>query len=149
MRVCGTESEEKSRWILVTVRHLSTSSDHGATMLNHTELFSADFMTWRKLEKNQNEKDVINNRSFFKKNIATASGWMGNYSGICRLGRNFGFPRERPFFSGNKCPVQILHRPIKYRTYKLLLYCPAVFGHFFDPPGNHPRGAIFPTVDPS
>ena len=28
-----------------------------------------------------------------------------------------------------------------------LLYCPAVFGHFLDPPGNHPRGAIFPTVD--
>ena len=30
---------------------------------------------------------------------------------------------------------------------KTLLYCPAVFGHFLDPPGNHPRGAIFPTVD--
>ena len=29
----------------------------------------------------------------------------------------------------------------------LLLDCPAVFGHFLDPPGNHPRGAIFPTVD--
>ena len=28
-----------------------------------------------------------------------------------------------------------------------LLYCPSVFGHFLDPPGNHPRGAIFPTVD--
>ena len=28
-----------------------------------------------------------------------------------------------------------------------LLYCPAVFGHFLDPPGNHPHGAIFPTVD--
>ena len=28
-----------------------------------------------------------------------------------------------------------------------LLCCPAVFGHFFDPPGNHPRGAFFPTVD--
>ena len=27
------------------------------------------------------------------------------------------------------------------------LYCPAVFGHFLDPPGNHPRGAIFPTMD--
>ena len=26
-------------------------------------------------------------------------------------------------------------------------YCSAVFGHFLDPPGNHPRGAIFPTVD--
>ena len=24
---------------------------------------------------------------------------------------------------------------------------PAVFGHFLNPPGNHPRGAIFPTVD--
>ena len=24
---------------------------------------------------------------------------------------------------------------------------PAVFGRFLDPPGNHPRGAIFPTVD--
>ena len=31
----------------------------------------------------------------------------------------------------------------------LLLYHPAGFGHFLDPPGNHPRGAIFPTVDPS
>ena len=30
-----------------------------------------------------------------------------------------------------------------------LLYCPAVFGHFLDPLGNHPRGAIFPTMDPS
>ena len=28
-----------------------------------------------------------------------------------------------------------------------LLHCPAVFGHFLDPPGNHPRGAIFSTVD--
>ena len=28
-----------------------------------------------------------------------------------------------------------------------LLYCLAVFGHFLDPPGNHSRGAIFPTVD--
>ena len=28
-----------------------------------------------------------------------------------------------------------------------ILYCPAVFGHFLAPPGNHPRGAIFPTVD--
>ena len=28
-----------------------------------------------------------------------------------------------------------------------LLSCLAVFGHFLDPPGNHPRGAIFPTVD--
>ena len=28
-----------------------------------------------------------------------------------------------------------------------LLYCPAVFGHFLDPPENHLRGAIFPTVD--
>ena len=32
---------------------------------------------------------------------------------------------------------------------KRVLYWPAVFGHFLDPPGNHPRGAIFPTVDPS
>ena len=31
--------------------------------------------------------------------------------------------------------------------YKIVLYCPAVFGHFFDPPGNHPRGLIFPTVN--
>ena len=31
--------------------------------------------------------------------------------------------------------------------YILILYCPALFGHFLDPPGNHPRGAIFPTVD--
>ena len=29
----------------------------------------------------------------------------------------------------------------------LILSCPAVFGHFMDPPGNHPRGTIFPTVD--
>ena len=28
-----------------------------------------------------------------------------------------------------------------------LLYCPAVFGHFLDPPGNHPCGAIFPKED--
>ena len=28
-----------------------------------------------------------------------------------------------------------------------VLFCPAVFGHFLDPPGNHPRGAIFPSVD--
>ena len=28
-----------------------------------------------------------------------------------------------------------------------VLYCPAVFGRVLDPPGNHPRGAIFPTVD--
>ena len=28
-----------------------------------------------------------------------------------------------------------------------ILYCPVVFSHFLDPPGNHPRGAIFPTVD--
>ena len=30
-------------------------------------------------------------------------------------------------------------------------YCivPAVFGHFLDPHINHPRGAIFPTVDSS
>ena len=27
------------------------------------------------------------------------------------------------------------------------LSCPEVFGHFLDPPGNHPRGAIFPTVE--
>ena len=26
-------------------------------------------------------------------------------------------------------------------------YCPAVFGHFLDPLGNHPHRAIFPTVD--
>ena len=25
----------------------------------------------------------------------------------------------------------------------LWVFCPAVFGHFFDAPGNHPRGAIF------
>ena len=31
----------------------------------------------------------------------------------------------------------------------MILYCHAVFGHFLDPPGNHPRGAIFPTMDPS
>ena len=28
-----------------------------------------------------------------------------------------------------------------------VLYRSAVFGYFLDPPGNHPRGAIFPTVD--
>ena len=33
------------------------------------------------------------------------------------------------------------------RCFTQVLYCPAVFGHFLDPPGNHPRGAIFPTVD--
>ena len=27
-----------------------------------------------------------------------------------------------------------------------VVYCPAVFGHFFDPPGNHPRGTIFPDM---
>ena len=26
---------------------------------------------------------------------------------------------------------------------------PAVFDHFLDPPGNHPCGAIFPTLDHS
>ena len=31
------------------------------------------------------------------------------------------------------------------KTYQAL-YCPAVFGHFLDPPGNHPRGAIFPEI---
>ena len=30
-----------------------------------------------------------------------------------------------------------------------ILYCPAVFGYFLDPPGNPPRGAFFPTADPS
>ena len=29
------------------------------------------------------------------------------------------------------------------------VFFPAVFGYFLDPPGNHPRGAMFPTVDPS
>ena len=32
---------------------------------------------------------------------------------------------------------------------QIILYCQAVSGHFLDPPGNHPRGAIFSTVDPS
>ena len=34
-----------------------------------------------------------------------------------------------------------------FKTQKDILYRPALFGHFLDPPGNHPRGAIFPTVD--
>ena len=28
-----------------------------------------------------------------------------------------------------------------------LIFCPAIFGRFLDQPGNHPRGAIFPTGD--
>ena len=33
------------------------------------------------------------------------------------------------------------------RKVRRVLYCPGVFGQFLDPPVNHPRGAIFPTVD--
>ena len=39
------------------------------------------------------------------------------------------------------CPV------LTFCNGEKLLYRPAVFGHFLDPPGNHPCGAIFPTVD--
>ena len=28
-----------------------------------------------------------------------------------------------------------------------VLYYPVMLSHFLDPPGNHPRGVIFPTVD--
>ena len=36
---------------------------------------------------------------------------------------------------------------VSTRGIRSVLHSPAVFGHFLDPPGNHPRGAIFPTVD--
>ena len=36
----------------------------------------------------------------------------------------------------------------KWRIKENILFCPAMFNHFWDSPGNHPRGAIFPTVDP-
>ena len=40
-----------------------------------------------------------------------------------------------------------LKRTVLVLIFHGLLYCPAVFGHFLYPAGNHPRGAIFPTVD--
>ena len=42
------------------------------------------------------------------------------------------------------------HSPKRFHSSSLfgyVLYCPAMVGHFLDPPGNHPRGAIFPRVD--
>ena len=65
----------------------------------------------------------------------------------------------RPSFCTESSNVDITQKPslkschfvaVKFEEIKVqipqrqVLYCPAVFGHFLDPPGNHPRGAIFP-----
>ena len=45
------------------------------------------------------------------------------------------------------CVYELLISYIVHKFTYQILYCPTVFNHFLDPPGNHPRGAIFPTVD--
>ena len=40
-----------------------------------------------------------------------------------------------------------LKRTVLVSIFLGILYGPAVSGRFLDPPGNHPRGAISPTVD--
>ena len=48
-------------------------------------------------------------------------------------------------FSKRVLPMRLA--TVSTRGICFVLHSPAVFGHFLDPPGNHPRGAIFPTVD--
>ena len=54
---------------------------------------------------------------------------------------------ERAEDAQNLCQEQIIEILGKEVRCLRSLYGPGVFGHLLDPPGNHPRGAIFPVVD--
>ena len=74
--------------------------------------------------------------------------WMSAGVAVARPHRHRKRWNPHPFVrtSENKSATRTWQKQIKIQNFSLL-HCPAVFGRFLDPPRNHPRGAIFPTVD--
>ena len=43
--------------------------------------------------------------------------------------------------------MELYYANVSHENRNVIPYYPATMSHFLDPPGNHPHGAIFPTVD--
>ena len=73
-----------------------------------------------------------------------------NFDSLAEQDPIVGWNIQKHLHAGNQTRLTQTQQEICHFHFNIFItlhYCPAVFGHVLDPPGNDPRGAIFPTMD--